>query len=853
MIQLHMWTIFIPYLGAHLYELYRNRTLSKRAIFSLFLLSSYGVLLLSLPFGLKICLWIPFAIYQWVDWIFSFRLGIEFSFNMLFFLRTPRPFIDSIRELHLRPFLIWGALCIGASCLFLDTTPYVPLWITLLGASALATFYLHPYQKKSSKNLSQLKFPHENYIPLSSNYPALRKTFSFLGKKKIHIPLAHQEKPHIIFIFLESFRAKNVGALNAKIPASPHFDAWAKKGLFFRNFHTTGQQTFRAFISAYFGIPGHIQTSSLRPFCAQPLRGLPQILKEVGYKPALIQSGDVSFDYLHPFFQSHGFSTILGAEHLMTKEQRFNSWGLDDATMFQYAADFLEKQTSPTFLSLFTITNHHPWEPPPHWHFPIDQKLPPYYRKFLQTFSYTDHCLGNFLKELQRKNLLEKSILFIAGDHGQTMGENSSMRDLNQGSLEEQLHVPLLILAEGRNIVPKAIDSNASFLDFLPTVLDLLEIQGIHHSLGKSLLRDIETPSYFSICKNNSEIGSISKFTKQIFSKNRDIEFDLKKDPEEQNGLSPTQDLADCKTFFQNVEAIYAAQKWAERTKDDVLYEMKATRDMDDAAWLKTIQKHPPTPILHLASAPKLTDKSFLLAPKNHAKAWHQLILTNCAILSDLSLEWISQECPEVMSLHLSHCHLMTDLGVRQVLIKCKKLHHLYLDGIEDLTDCIPAETPLHLRTCSLLWLPKLKFENLFSLFFHAQDLLDWSVSCPHFTDAQIFQLSSIRKTTIRMHLVQGTTIHDDALQSLLLSQKDLQKIHIEDFPLIEDLDFSLLTQLRCLTILDCPRLKPSLIESLRSLPLMRCTIQGCKEIPTIQRVEELSTFKQRLLSKEQL
>lgn len=761
---------------------------------------------------------------------------------MLSFLRTPRPFIDSIRALNLSPFLLWGVLAIGASILLLNTPPYLPLWIALFGLSSLTTLYLYPYPKRPSKKLPQFKFPHELYIPLSPHYPALRKTLSFLGTKNIHIPLSPQEKPHIIFIFLESFRAKNVGALNAKIPASPHFDTWTKKGLFFRNFHTTGPQTFRALISAYFGIPGHIHTSSLRPFCAQPLRGLPQVLKQEGYTPALIQSGDVSFDYLHPFFQSHGFSTIVGAEHLQTKKERLSSWGLDDAVMFQYATDFLQKQTTPSFLSLFTINNHHPWEPPPHWHFPIDKQLPSYYRKFLQTFSYTDHCLGNFLTSLQKKDLLENSILFIMGDHGQIMGENPSLRDLNQGSSEEQLHVPLLILAEGRNVKPRTIDSNASFIDLPSTVLDLLEIQGIHHSLGKSLLRDIQTPSYFSLCKDDSEIGAISGFTKQIFSKHRNIEFDLQKDPDEEKGFSPKEDFSGCKKFFQNVETLYNSQKWTERTKAAVLYEIKAKADMDDDAWLEVLRKHPPTPILHLASSPKLTDKSFLFAPKESAKAWHQLILTNCTVLTDQTLQWISKECPEVMSLHLSHCHLLTDLGVRQILTECKKLHHLYLDGIEELTDCIPKTPPLHLRTCSLLWLPNLKFENLFSLFSHAKDLLDWSVSCPHFTDAQIFQLSSLRKATVRMHLIQGTEIHNDALQSLLLSQKDLQIIHIEDFPLIEELDFSFLPKLRCLTILDCPLLKPTLLASLRSLPLIRCTIQGCRYIPTIQRIEELET-----------
>ncbi len=349
-----------------------------------------------------------------------------------------------------------------------------------------------------------------------------------MGEKRFSLDL--KEKPHIIFIFLESFRAKNVGCLGAEIPASPYFDAWAKKGLLFRNFHANGLQSFRSFFSAYFGIPAHMRTFSLKPFCSMSLRGLPQILKKHGYHPSIIQGGDLAYDYFYPFFKKNGFETLIGAEDISS--HRTSSWGIDDETMFRFAASWFCKQTTPTFLSLFTVSNHHPWKSPPDWNYPVLSTLPSIYQNFLKTFGYTDHCLNYFLKELEEKKLLDQSLVFIMGDHGQEMFERRNFSELNFSLHEENLHVPLLILGGDKMRKPQSFDCNASFIDLLPTLLDILDIQDVHHSLGTSLMRDSSKPSYFSMYREDLQIGSLTNKKKIILS-NELQGFDLEKDPEE--------------------------------------------------------------------------------------------------------------------------------------------------------------------------------------------------------------------------------------------------------------------------------------------------------------------------------
>src|SRR5690606_36557162 len=112
-----------------------------------------------------------------------------------------------------------------------------------------------------------------------------------------------------------------------------------------------------------------------------------------------------------------------------------SSWGIHDEYLMPFAASWLERQTQPTFLTLFTITNHHPWILPPS--FPA-----PYTCPYFNTFAYTDWALHLFIEELKKKQLLKKSILFIFGDHGQELEDRSPHFAINQHLYQDNIHVP---------------------------------------------------------------------------------------------------------------------------------------------------------------------------------------------------------------------------------------------------------------------------------------------------------------------------------------------------------------------------------------------------------------------------
>ncbi len=819
-----MWSLLIPFLATHLYELVKIRSLSKLFLQNLWIVSSFALLCFLIPTFLALPLWICLSSYLLLRWYCLFHFQIDLTFQTFHFLKSFRCFIDSIKALP-KYFFLTILISLPSLTAF-QTPPSLSFWLPLfLFSGFLSLLYTTKKTNQRQNSLPIFPFPNELSLPFSPKFPALRKTLSFLGEKNIHIP---PTRPHVIFIFLESFRAKNIGCLNAQIPASPHFDEWAKKGLLFSNFRANGLQTFRAFISAYFGIPSHMQTVSLKPFCEVSLYGLPQILKKHGYHPALIQSGDLSFDYLYPFFKQHGFETILGGENIPTNKKRPHSWGINDECTVRFAADFLAKQTSPTFLSLFTITNHHPWKAPSDWNFSPPQNIPPIYQNFLQTFAFTDHCLGIFLDLLKAKGILENSIVFIAGDHGQEMYERRPFSEMNHSLFDESIHLPLLLL--GEKIPSKVIDDPASFIDFPPTVMDLLNIQDVHHGLGRSLLRKHNSPSYFSLQREHTEIGSVMGRKKIIIAPNQVLKFDLDCDKEEKTNIATPQDpqVSACIDYFRKIETIYHANAWAPEPK--LPFEMKGTEAMDDEEWLSFLHSHPPVSVIDLSQSHRLTDNAILQTKPEYGAVWHRLNIANVNV-TDQSLEWIYSHCPNIMSLNLSYCHLLSDAGVKELLSKCLQLRHLWLDGIYDLSDFVPHNTLFPLITCSLKDLRHIPGQTLVRLYANSPHLINWSASLENTTTKDLLEMSVHKKQSTHMNLSHGHRVKDEGLTALIESQNELQEIHLEDFPLLETPLFSSLLKLRYLEFSNCPNLTDGALQLLQHLPLMRLQLDKCPKI----------------------
>lgn len=597
----------------------------------------------------------------------------------------------------LNPASFWSS---GKSLLPLLIVSLILLSVFPLFSLGLILFSKWPHPFLTAYRELRRKKPAASF-PLSSSSNRGPKLFD----------IRTDDQPHILFISLESFRAKNVGCLGAKLPLSPHFDQLAQKGILFSNFHSTGNLTNRSIIATLFGIPPAHEPWHLGHYCNLSLTGIPQILSRRGYHPAIIQGGSTAFDYEAEFFSKQGFKEILGKRDF---EKPGTSWGVFDEHLMIHAAEWLGKQKKPTFLNLYTITNHHPWIHP--------KKTDGY----LNTFAYTDWALGLLIEELRKRNLLEKSILFIYGDHGQELEDRSPHFEINLNLTQDTLHVPLLIYAEGRIQNPQKIETVSSQIDLLPTLLDLLNLSDLHQSLGKSLLRPSASPIFFSHPFDVPIRGCREGNWKYLIQEDREELYDLNTDPEEKiNRIGQGTPLKEkTEVFFTSLDQLYSEHP--SEKKESPLH-------------------------LDFRDSLKLSDQKLEEELKNH---------------------------PHIFSLSLSNCLLLTDRGIAAALHACLKLETLHLNGIDEITGSnwppSPHLTYLKIFNCPYLkadWIKKLPSLRILQL----EGLL--------FSDEDLIELAQTQRNLSAIHFSNMSHITDRGLKPLLEANEHLVIVSVSDCP----------------------------------------------------------------------
>jgi hypothetical protein len=629
------------------------------------------------------------SLYIIFDAMLFWQLKTRMHPSYFIFFKQARSFFDSALALGLKKFLAVGA-AIAACLVCAPTTSFSWLKVILLAALGIVGFkgssykldnaffslQLYPFKflrKKKTELLGLPSFlipPSENAVYLSPMYPLLKHTKGFEGVKQFDISLDEKKPPHIIFLMLESFRAKDVNAR-----ATPCFEKLKQEGIYFSQFYSNGVLTHQSVVASLFGIypffgslrehaifdepPHQVDFSSL------PLIGIGDLLQKRGYHTAYIDAAQ-SLDSEKKFFHDHGFETVVG-RHDFSKGSE-TSWGIYDKKLMEYGAAFLERECNkerPLFTVLFTVSNHHPWQTPRDYGSDMfDDIEDEVYRKFLRTMRYADNCLELLISSLKEKQLDRNLILFIMGDHGQGMGEHGLDRFQNS-VYEENVHIPLLIWAPGKIAKPLQIETVSSQIDLLPTLMDLLGLKGLNHAMGKTLLRKGEAPLFYNNAHIGFSLGCRLGPYKYVYSDLLDTKaelFNIGSDPEEKNNLFEIfPDIAqkyetmahECYRFMYS---LYGRGNFTLSSKQMVDCS-RLFRITDDE--LKNILEDAAQPhTINLSGCLSLTD-TCLTEMVPYASNLKHLNLTDC-LISYASVQAFLVQVPHLRELHLKSCPLLT-------------------------------------------------------------------------------------------------------------------------------------------------------------------------------------------------
>jgi arylsulfatase A-like enzyme/Tfp pilus assembly protein PilF len=301
--------------------------------------------------------------------------------------------------------------------------------------------------------------------------------FLLLRKKGQHV------EANVLVITLDTTRADHIGAYGSRSAQTPNIDRLAREGTMFRNCYAQLPLTLPSHCTLFTGrYPmAHNVRNNAKYFLNPSEFTLAEALHAKNYRTyaviaafvlmskfGLQQGFDFYDDYLDPHELAHNFKSEIPAGEVYDK---FSAW--------------LAGNSSRKFFAWVHFYDaHDPYNPPVVFakRFANNSQ-----GRYDGEIAYVDSIVGKIVDDLRERGLLEKTLLVIAGDHGEAFGEHQEYGHAIF-CYEENLRVPLIfrcpaLIAKGRS-VPERV----SLVDVMPTVLDILDIPVPGTVQGKSFM-----------------------------------------------------------------------------------------------------------------------------------------------------------------------------------------------------------------------------------------------------------------------------------------------------------------------------------------------------------------------------
>jgi len=375
-----------------------------------------------------------------------------------------------------------------------------------------------------------------NYVIIATAIAAVIAAIAFLA---IHdrTPKVH----NVILISIDTCRADYLGCYGYRRETTPNIDALARGATLFKNVVSPVPITLPAHSSMLTGTipPFHGVHNNMDYKLAPSNQTLAEILKQNGFNTSAIVS---SFVLDKKFGLSQGFDTY----HDTFKKASNNKYGSErkgDETT-EVAINWLENNknnSNRSFLLLHYYDPHVDYTPPE-----------PFASKFADNLyagevAFTDHCIGQFIQKLKDIKMYDSTLLIIAGDHGEMLGEHGE-EEHTYFIYESAIKVPLIVKLPGQK-KGSIVTQPVGLVDIAPTVCSILDIdiggyvQGkditamLHGKMDKTYERFIYSESLTPTRFGANSLMSISTGKWKYIQSKRPELYDVTIDPGEEHNL----------------------------------------------------------------------------------------------------------------------------------------------------------------------------------------------------------------------------------------------------------------------------------------------------------------------------
>lgn len=319
---------------------------------------------------------------------------------------------------------------------------------------------------------------------------------------------------NVIVIHAESMQTFPMGLKFNGKEVTPNLNKLAKEGIFFNNFYAevgVGTSSDSEFTFNTSLMPSTKGTVFVNYFDREYV-AIPNLLKDKGYYTFSMHANTGDFWNRSNMYKALGYDDFYSKESYVIDETI--GLGLSDKSFFRQSVEKIEKiketNDSPFYGLLIMLSNHTPFDDVDLMEefdttISVDTGYSTITRDYLEgttmnnylrSVHYADSAIGEFIKELNKKKLLDNTILIIYGDHDARLSyndfnllynydaienkirteENDKYKPYNKYDYELDRKVPLIIWTKEKKYNIE-VDNPTGMIDVLPTIGNML---GIH-------------------------------------------------------------------------------------------------------------------------------------------------------------------------------------------------------------------------------------------------------------------------------------------------------------------------------------------------------------------------------------
>lgn len=332
----------------------------------------------------------------------------------------------------------------------------------LLSACIVIAIFMTPVSL-SSENWAQMNVLESNArsfldshdFPIAQNAALGHAKPDLSGRPVIGFP---DSDTNILLVIIEglSFESANKNLM-------PYLSSLSDTSISYNGFIGSQRQTNKGIYAIFCGdYPNYLTKESksdyMGVFGAQT-DCLPKILSDNGYRTVYMQSADLGYMRKDNFFDQAGMDEIYGANSYLKYYEK-SAWGVDDRSLYFHVAEKINKLSAapePWFLSLLTVSTHHPYLVPGVQN-PTDK----------EALSYADSAFMEFYSHLTSSHLLDNTLVVITSDESAIFQNKEGV----SGELASN-HIPLILIPPEGNAhmspgnVFAQTDLQTSMLDYV--------------------------------------------------------------------------------------------------------------------------------------------------------------------------------------------------------------------------------------------------------------------------------------------------------------------------------------------------------------------------------------------------